>query len=205
MGRRLPQLFAKEPEQNRVLPLAVTQIRLPLDALLHVPDPLRVCDRALVEAVDLQLDPVEPEVDQEVPLELAGRLVAETTTSEAGREREAAGLGDSVPLVDAVEGDGAGALAVDLDDEPAERLGLVRRVLDLCEHRVGRVGCSTAEKRPRLLIEQQLAQEVGVVRPCPPQLDGHVADASSRRSARVTVTPVPSATPVRMRARPTNA
>ena len=66
---RLVQVFANQPEENSVDPLPVAQVRLPLHAFANEAGALRVLDRALVEPVDLELEPVEVEVEQEMALE----------------------------------------------------------------------------------------------------------------------------------------
>src|SRR5436305_13734689 len=117
------QVLLRQPEQHGVDPLAVSPVRAPLHALADVAAALRVRDRALVEAVDLQLDAVEAELAEEQPLEHPRRIVADLAPPEPRIDREAAGLRDSMLLADAVERDTAGALAVDLDDVPAVCVG----------------------------------------------------------------------------------
>src|SRR4051794_17163615 len=94
--RLLVQLVLEQREQHGVHPLAVLQVRAPLDALAHVADALGVRDRTLVEAVDLQLDAVEVEVAQDVAPERARELVAEAATAKARVDGEAACLHDPV-------------------------------------------------------------------------------------------------------------
>ena len=73
--RRQAEILADEPEQDAVGPLAVAPVRLALHPFADEADPLGVGDRALVEAVDLQLQPVEAELEQEVALELSRGLL----------------------------------------------------------------------------------------------------------------------------------
>ena len=71
----------------------------------------------------------------------------------------------------------------DLDHEPAERLRLALGALDLCNHVVAGLARATAEKRPRVLVRDQLEQKIGVVGTGTAKLDAcHVWDARRRRS-----------------------
>src|SRR4051794_22085072 len=88
--RLLVQLVLEQREQHGVHPFAVSQVRAPLHALAHVADTFGVCDRALVEAVDLQLDAVEIEVAQDVALERPRERVTEAATAKARVDGEAA-------------------------------------------------------------------------------------------------------------------
>jgi hypothetical protein len=63
MRRRL-QILLDQAEEHRVDPLAVLEVRAPLDALAHVTGVLGVRDRAFVEALELNLDAVEAELAQ---------------------------------------------------------------------------------------------------------------------------------------------
>ena len=200
------QLFLQQREEHGVLPLAALQVRAPLHALADIAAALGMRERALVEAVDLQLDAMEAEIDEQMPLEEPRRVDADATSAKARVDREAAGLDDSVALVDAVECDAAGGLSVDLDHEPAERVGLALGALDLGDDVLARLARASTEKRPRLLVGDEVEQEVGVAGTRAAQLDAHVSEASRRRRSRAGVsTPVPSATPPRISARPPNA
>src|SRR5581483_3542726 len=90
---------------------------------------------------------------------------ADAAAAEARVDREAPGLGDAMWLADPLERDAAGRLAVRLDHEPAVRLGLALRSLDVGERVLARVGGAIAEERPRLLARDQVDEEVDVVRP----------------------------------------
>src|SRR5262249_61706706 len=87
---REPEILAEVPEHHAVLPLTVSAVRTPLRSLLDEADALGVADRAVVEAVDLELQAVEPEIEQEVTLEDARRLLGEPLSAEARVERETA-------------------------------------------------------------------------------------------------------------------
>src|SRR5437868_14810559 len=99
------QILTDETEQHCVLPGAVLEVRLPLHALAHVAAPLGLRDRALVEAVDLQLDAVQVEVDEQVTLEHARRLVGEAAAAVARMNREPSCLRDAMALVQQPEAD----------------------------------------------------------------------------------------------------
>ncbi len=119
----LVQIFADESEENAVHPLAVAPVRLPLDAFADEAGPLRMLDGALVEPVDLELEPVEVEVEQQMALKETSRVVGQAAAPEVGVHREAAEIRDSAAPVLKVEAHHAGAapLAVllDFDHEPA--------------------------------------------------------------------------------------
>ena len=80
-------------------------------------------DGALVEPVDLELEPVEVEVEQQMALKETGGVVGQAAAPEVGVHREAAEIRDPAAPVLKVEAHHAGAapLAVllDLDHEPA--------------------------------------------------------------------------------------
>src|SRR5215210_3905896 len=56
-------------------------------------------DRALVEAVALELEPVEVEIDEQVALEEPRRLVRQPPSAEVGMDREAAEVRDPASAV----------------------------------------------------------------------------------------------------------
>jgi hypothetical protein len=80
--------------------------------------------RALVEAVDLELEPVVAEVEDQVPLEQPRGLVGETTAAEVRMHRERAEVRDPAALVGDLEAHQPGRLPVELDHEAAELLRL---------------------------------------------------------------------------------
>ena len=75
------QFLGEQAEEDAVRPLAVPPVRAATDALADEPGPLGMADRALVEAVDLQLEPVVAEVTDEVQLEQACGLVRHPATA----------------------------------------------------------------------------------------------------------------------------
>jgi hypothetical protein len=157
------QVFPQQGEQHRVLPLAELQVRLPLHPFPDVPAPLGVADRTRVEAVDLQLDPVEVEVEEQEALKGASGLHPHATAAKARLDREPARFGDPIALVDRAEGDAAGPLAVRFDDEPPEDGRLPPRALD-----VGRDVLPRASGPPEKLLSvvpgDEREQEVDVGR-----------------------------------------
>ncbi len=149
---------------------------------------------------------MEVKVDEQMALDHPRRFSADPAAAEARVDREAAGLGDAVALVGTVERDAAGSFSVHLDHEPAESVRLAVGTPDLANHVVTGFAHMAAEKRPRVLIRDQLEQKVGVVGTRAAKLDAtHASDANRRRSRDGANTPVPSATPPRINARPPNA
>ena len=72
------------------------------------------------------------------------------------------GLGDAVPLIEAMEADRARLLAVDLDHEPAVGGRLALGALDLGEYVVACLPRAAAEERPGLLARDELEEELGI-------------------------------------------
>src|SRR5262249_56516617 len=139
------------------------------------------------------------EVDEQQALELLRRLETDAAPAKLRHDRKAPGLGDPVALVHAMERNRAGVRAVNLDDEPTERVGLTRGVLDLLEDRVARLPGAPAEERARLLVRDEAEQEVGVLGTRATERHRHGAGTTSRRR-RTCQTPEPSPTPPRMSA-----
>src|SRR4029450_8177361 len=87
-------------------------------------------DRTLIEGVALELEPVEVEVEDQVPLEEVRGFVRELATPMVGVDSEPAEAGDPTPLVDEGERHHSGArplvIVRDLDHEDAR---LLRRFL----------------------------------------------------------------------------
>src|SRR4051794_20982741 len=103
MRQRLLKVLGDEREQHRVHPLALLEVRAPLHALSHVPGRLGVRDRAIVEAVALELDAVEAELAEDEPLERLCTLDPDPPAAEARIDREPAGFDDPVLLADLLE------------------------------------------------------------------------------------------------------
>ena len=75
------------------------QVRLPPEPLADEAGALGVRDGALVEGVDLELEPVEAELAEQVALEQPRRLVGEPAAAEVRVDREPAEPRDPVALV----------------------------------------------------------------------------------------------------------
>ena len=96
LPRAAPAVAPRAPDrldqsvEHAVDPLAVAAVRLPLDALADEARALRVPHRALVEAVDLELEPVVAELVDEVALEEAGGGVGDPAAAEVRVDREPA-------------------------------------------------------------------------------------------------------------------
>src|SRR5579859_3384898 len=155
----LRELVLQHREEHRVLPLVVFQVRLPLHALAYVADAFGVRDRTLVEPVDLQLEPVEAELAEHMPLEQPRDLVADLAAAEARVHREPPALDDPVPLAHHPVRGAARRLAVDLGDEPAELLGSARREVDVVPDVVERVA-GAAEERADVVATDQVEEKV---------------------------------------------
>src|SRR5581483_1790366 len=136
-------------------------------------DALRVRDRPLVEPVDLQLEPMEAELAEYELLKRAPDRIPEPAPAEAGIDDEPAPLHGPVARIQQLVRGAADALAVRLGDEPAERLRLPLRPVDVGEHLLDRLR-REAEEVTRLVPADEGEEELGVRRARAPQLDGHV-------------------------------
>ena len=182
----------------------VAEIGAALHALADEADPVVVGERPLVERVDLELEPVEPELDEQQPLELPRRVVCDSAAAEVRMHGETLQPRDPVRLVDDVEAESPRALAVDLDDEAAELLRLALRARHLLgQRRTVELGPG-AEERTDVLAGDELREEVDVVGPGAPDGDAaHASEASDRRRRRDgRSAPVPSPTPRSTSTRP---
>src|SRR5262249_48694530 len=123
-GPILLEILADEAEENGVHPGAVAPVRLALDALAHEAGALGVADRPLVEPVALELEPVEAELEDQVPLQGTRRPVGEAAAAERGVDREPAEARDAVARARELEADRPGALpaapVLDLDHEATD-------------------------------------------------------------------------------------
>ena len=160
-------------------------------------------DRALVEPVDLELEPVEAEPLEEVPDEQQRRLVRETAPAVVGVDGEPAEVRDPAAPVRAVEAHRPRPQSVDLDHEAAARVRVGLALTDLCEELLGRAGADDREEGRDLLVRDERHEELDVVLAGPPDRDGHGGDGASAgvrpRSRRA---PEAKPTPARMSARP---
>ena len=159
---------------------------------------------ALVEAVDLELEPVEAAFADQVVLQKACGVVGESAAAEVGMDGEAAQLRDAAALVRDGEAHDACASAVELDDEASEVLRLALGALDLLEQLVARRGSSRGEERVDIVVARQRDEELDVVGSSAP--DRHVhgrAGSTASGGALGRSSPEPSATPARISTRPT--
>ncbi len=140
----------------------MAEVRATLDALADEPRTLGVSLRALVEAVDLELEPVVAKLEKQVALKKPGRLVGSTTTAERRHDREPADASDAAALVHTLEAHRTCALAADLDDEAAERLGLRERALHLGRHLLAPAGAPAAEERLDVRVVDELDEELDI-------------------------------------------
>src|SRR4051794_3586896 len=93
-SRPLLEVLGEERVEDRVDPLAVLEIRLSFPALADEADALAVRAGALVEGVDLELQPVVAELLEQEPLEQPRRLVGEPAAAKARMDREPLEPGD---------------------------------------------------------------------------------------------------------------
>src|SRR3990170_1232802 len=162
------EILGNEAVEDAVHPLLVPPVRLAAHALADVAGQLGVPLRALVEPVDLELEPVEAELEEEVALDLPGGLDADLPPAEVGVHGEPAEARDPAPLVDSLEGHRAGRPPVNLDHQHAARLRLGLGALDLSEQLLARGGPDGGEERRDRLVRDEPEQEVDVVVPRPP-------------------------------------
>jgi hypothetical protein len=76
------EVLGDDGEQHAVDPAVPMPVRLALDALADEAGALGVPERALVEAVDLELQPVEAPLPDELVLEQPGGVVGEAAAPE---------------------------------------------------------------------------------------------------------------------------
>src|SRR5439155_21322209 len=195
------------PEEHCVLPLAVTQVSPSLDALAHETDALRMTDRGVVEAVAGELEPVIAELAQQVALEQTRALVGDPTPAEGRMYGKDLELRDAVHVARLAKAHRPRALAVKIEDQSAEPLGLAQRALDLVGDGVSVSGPAAAEERFDLAVLVELLQPVDVVGRGAPERDhraGATASRSRNRARTARGERLPSATPTRISARPPN-
>jgi len=165
---------------------------------------LGVTNGTLVEAVALELETVEPEVAEQVALQLPRRLVGDPVAAEIRVCREAAEIRDPAAPVRQVEPHRAGPLPLapvrGLDHEAAALERLPLRALDLLQHGfpVARPACRHERHHVRVAGEHE--QAVEIVRCRPADTDVHSGTAAGRRVQEMN--PEPNATPPRMRTSP---
>jgi len=197
------EVLGDEAEEDAVDPLAVAEVGLSPHALAGEAGPLGVHQRALVEAVHLQLEPVEAEIVDEVPLEEPRRLVRDPAPAEVRVHGEPAQVRDPAAQVRALEAHRSRAHAVHLDQEDAERVWLLLRALYLGADLPVLLRPDRGEKRLDVLVAHELGEEPDVLRRRPANRHRHAADSWARPPRRRW--PEPRATPTRMSARPPSA
>ena len=116
---------------------------------------------------------------------------------------EAAEVRDPAADVRALEAHRPGALAVDLDQEDAERVRVGLRARDLREDLVATLRSHGGEERLDVLVRHELDEEVGVVRARAP--DRHLHAGSSCARTPKSRCPEASATPSRISASPASS
>ena len=97
------EILRDQPEEDAVDPLVVSPVRLSANALAREACSLGVAQRALVEAVDLELEAMEPQVGDQMALEESRRLVRDLAAAEVGVHGKTAEVGDPASLVHALE------------------------------------------------------------------------------------------------------
>ena len=141
-------------------------------------------DGALVEAVDLELQPVVAEIRDEVALQSVGGIVGDPAAAIGGMDGEPFEMGDPRAAIGELEPHRAGPFSVVLDHKAAEVVRLALRALDL--H--GDVGAilrrDGTEERFDVLVTDELVEEVHVVRVRSTDRDGHRSErqANHRRA-----------------------
>src|ERR687885_973961 len=137
MPTSLPlEILPQQPVEHAVDPVAVPPVGPSPNALADEADPLRMAHRPLVEAVDLELQPVVVEVEEEVPVEHARRLVGHPTAAVIRMHGEPVEVRDPAAAVRHLERHAAGeppAVAgpvVDLDHKASVVVRLPQRPLD---------------------------------------------------------------------------
>ena len=119
-----------------------------------------MADRSLVEAVDLQLDPVVAALADQVVLEQARGVVGEVSTAEVRMDRDPADVRDPAADVPPLPEQRTGAVAVQLDDEQA---ALLRVALELLGDPVSLVAAAGSQERAHVLAGVEAGQKVEVV------------------------------------------
>src|SRR6185312_9956720 len=133
VGPGIGEILRDDRVEDGVDPVAVPEVRLALPPLAHEAGALGMRAGALVEGVDLELEPVVPELLEQKLLEEPSGLVREPATPEAWMHGEVLEAGDPIRLVRDVIAERSGPLAIQPDHEPAEGVRLGERALDLLE------------------------------------------------------------------------
>src|ERR671923_2097411 len=197
------EVFGKNRVEASVHPVAVAPVGLPPHPLATKARPLGVPLRSLVEAVDLELQPVIAEVADQVSLQRAGRLVGDALPAEVRVDGEPLEPRDPRPMVGHLEAHHARAGPVDVDHEASVARWIGYRTLELVRQGGAVARRPAAEKRLDVLVVHEVDEEVEIVLPRAADRDHEVSPSGARRDSRMA--PVPSATPARISARPARA
>ena len=196
-SRRQPEVLADERIQGAPHPPTLAAVRLSALALPHEPDALGVPHRPLVELVDLELEAVVAEVEEEVTLQLVGRLVGEPAAAKVRVDGQPAEVRDPAAPVSLLELHHPGQLPVLLDHEDAELGGLTQGALDPLQRRVSalariaaRNGATSSWSRSpatksasagsALRITQRILRQVGGARAARPRSRARRRPGSAR-------------------------
>src|SRR5581483_5755647 len=121
------EILGHEPVEDAVDPTAVASVRLPAHPFPDEADALGEALRALVEAVDLELEPVVAEHAEQLVAQEPRRLGGDASAAVTRVDGEAGELRDPAASVHGRELDNADALTGALDDEEAELSRLAQR------------------------------------------------------------------------------
>src|SRR6185436_15931573 len=171
LSRRV-EILLDDRVERPVDPAVPLTVRLSLDALEDVARSLRVALGALVEAVDLELEPVEAALADQVVLQEPRCLVGEPAAAEVGVDRDAAQVRDAAARVRLLPEHRACPLAVELDYEHATLLGIA---LELLQDPVPLIAAAGREERANGLVGIKSREEVQILR-----LGGAKPDAHGR-------------------------
>ena len=164
------EVFRDHRVEHPVHPATIPRVRLSFDALADEPRALGVPLCTLVEAVDLELDPVKAKLSDQIVLQEPGGVVGEPAAAEVGMDGEAAHVGDPAAAVTEAPAHRACGLAVELDGEEAAGLGVLS---DLLDDPVPVVGAHSGEEGSHVLVAVQLDQKLEIVRSGGADRNGH--------------------------------
>src|ERR1700675_4529249 len=167
------EIISHQPVQGGVCALTVSPIGLATPSFQGEADTFGVPLRALVELVDPELKPVEPEVRNEMALQLARRLIGHALTAVVRMDCQTLEVRDPRTAVLHLEAHHARASAVDLDHEATVRRGIVLRSFDLGRDRIVVESRSAAEEGLPVFAITELDGEAERVEPRSPPGDRH--------------------------------
>jgi phosphoribosylformylglycinamidine synthase len=167
------EIISHEREQRTIGPDAVSPVGLTPDAFVLETDTLRVSLRTLVEAVDLELEPVVAEILKEMALQLARRFVGHALPAVVRMDCETLEMSDPRATVFHLEAHRARTSAVHLDDEAAVRRRIRVGSFDPRRNRSLVVHSPPAEKGLHVVVIHELDEEVDIVGTRPSDGDHH--------------------------------